>query len=297
MRQIEWDVAEERAYEDGLDRGVFYPADGTAGVPWNGLVSVSKDVDGGALEELFFDGVKYLDRMLNEDFKATLEAYDAPAEFKAASGRRQIAPGLYASHQARRTFGLSYRTLVGDGKQPAAKDYIINLVWNVTAQPSAKKSGTLSDAPTVTPRSWVLNAVPVDSDVMKPTAHFEVRSDEVDSDKLAALELALYGHVADDDILDGGDVDGSSSEPVIDGGSALASGEDVLDGGTANSSGIDVVDGNPGEGVVIDEGVDVVDGGNATGSGTTVIDGGGPTTDADTPARLPTQAEVIAILS
>ena len=45
-KKIVWDAEGERLFETGVDRGVLYPIDETgaygAGVPWNGLTSVSK---------------------------------------------------------------------------------------------------------------------------------------------------------------------------------------------------------------------------------------------------------------
>ena len=43
MAQLVWDKAEDRIFELGVDRGVFFPKDGDdylPGVVWNGLINV-----------------------------------------------------------------------------------------------------------------------------------------------------------------------------------------------------------------------------------------------------------------
>ena len=113
MSRVEWNLPGERFFEAGVDRGVLYPKLGQ-GVPWNGLVSVSENTSGGDLESLYFDGIKYADIIAAEDFQATVEAYSSPPEFAAADGMKMLSPGLFVSQQPRQTFGMCYRTLIGN---------------------------------------------------------------------------------------------------------------------------------------------------------------------------------------
>jgi hypothetical protein len=201
MTKLVWNQAGDRFYETGVDRGVLYPNPGV-GVAWNGLVSVSQNVSGGEVDGLFLDGIKYLDHVANEDFQASLEAFSSPAQFDACDGSRSLVPGLVATQQRRKTFGLTYRTLMGNDLLHTEYGYKLHLVYNATAAPSARANQTLNDSPDPSIRQWNIHTVPDASAVTyKPTAHFEIDSTKIDSAKLALLEDALYGTVDADPYL------------------------------------------------------------------------------------------------
>lgn len=189
---IKWNQPGERLYETGIDRCVLYPNAGP-GVAWNGLISVNENVSGGDADQLYFDGVKYLDVIANEDFQATLEAFSAPAEFAACDGTKALSPGLFATQQRRKTFGLTYRTLIGNDLEKNDHGYKIHIVYNATASPSAKTSKTISESVSPETRSWTINTVPEQATTYKPTAHFIIDSTLVDPYMLQDLELHLYG--------------------------------------------------------------------------------------------------------
>lgn len=197
MSRVEWNKPGERFFETGVDQGILYPRIGP-GVPWNGLVSVSENASGGEMESLYFDGVKFRDLVSYEDFQATLEAYAAPAAFAACDGTKQLSPGLFATQQPRQTFGLSYRTLIGNDLVGEAYGYKLHIVYNCTASPSSRTNKTIGatiDPPT---RSWQLNTVPPPATTFRPTAHLVVDSTLVDPYLMEDLETALYGRDATD---------------------------------------------------------------------------------------------------
>lgn len=195
MSRIEWNKPGERFFEVGVDRGVLYPRVGS-GVPWNGLVSVNENTSGGDLESLYFDGTKYLDVAGGEDFQATLEAYSAPAEFGSSDGQKALSPGLFVTQQPRKTFGLCYRTLLGNDLVGERLGYKLHLVYNCTAAPTGRNNKTLADNISPETRTWTIETVPPPASNFRPTAHIVVDSTKVDPYLMATLETTLYGRNA-----------------------------------------------------------------------------------------------------
>lgn len=193
MTRIVWSQVGERFFETGVDQGVLYPPNGAPGVPWNGLISVEEGVSGGEVEPYYFDGLKYLDFVLNEDFQATLTAFSAPVEFATCEGLKALAPGLSVAQQPRLSFGLCYRTRIGNDVDGVDHGFKLHLVYNATAAPTGRVSSTLNDSPEPSQLSWTIESVPPPATTYKPGAHFIIDSREVDSEKLATLEDALYG--------------------------------------------------------------------------------------------------------
>jgi hypothetical protein len=190
--KLVWNGNGDRLFETGVDRGVLYPRTGP-GVAWNGLISVSEDSEGGSVEQLYFDGIKYLDIVGAEDFKAQLEAYAAPPEFAPCDGSKALSPGLFATQQPRQTFGLSYRTLIGNDLLGQDYGYKLHIVYGCTAAPSQRASQTIAGQPTPSSRTWSITTVPPPANTFKPTAHFVVDSTKVDAGMLGDLESFLYG--------------------------------------------------------------------------------------------------------
>jgi hypothetical protein len=193
MSRLEWNPVGERRFETGVSHGVLFPRTGP-GVAWNGLISVSETIAGGEVQSLYFDGVKYLDIIANEDFQATLEAYSSPREFAACDGSKSLSPGLFATQQPRKTFGLSYRTLVGNDLEGIDYGYKLHIVYNCVASPAGRTNKTVSGSvPDPAARSWTINAVPPEASTYKPTAHFVIDSTLVNRFMLEDLESYLYG--------------------------------------------------------------------------------------------------------
>lgn len=192
MVALNWDLPGERFYEAGVDRGVFYPNVGS-GVAWNGLISVDESVSGGEQQPIHFDGKKVFDLIQNEDFQADIEAYSAPAAFRASDGIVSIAPGLFVTQQPRITFGFSYRTKIGNDIKYDDYGYKIHLVYNATASPTTRSNKTQSSGTDITPLKWTINAVPPPSSTFKPASHLVIDSSLITSAKLTSLENLLYG--------------------------------------------------------------------------------------------------------
>ena len=194
---LSWDQTGDRLFETGVDRGVLYPlsALGTypAGVAWNGLVSVSESPSGAEANPFYADNLKYLNLMSAEEFGCTIEAYTFPTEFAECDGSAAIVLGVLASQQARKQFGLCYRTKLGNDIDGQDHGYKLHLIYGALASPSEKAYSSVNDSPEPITFSWEVTTTPVAIAGFKPTASIVIDSTTADAAKLAALELILYG--------------------------------------------------------------------------------------------------------
>lgn len=195
MPRIEFDKVGERKFETGIDRGVLYPYKNgayTGGVAWNGLTSVSESPSGAENTDLYADNIKYLTMRSAEQLGLTVEAYTYPKEFEEYDGIAEIAAGVKFGQQSRGTFGLSYRTKVGDDLNQD-KGYKLHLVYGCSASPSDRGYQTVNDSPEAISFSWTISTTPVIVDGYKPVALITIDSTLVDPEKLSTLEDLLYG--------------------------------------------------------------------------------------------------------
>lgn len=197
MSKLVWDKTGERYYETGVKMGVLYPiqSDGkyTKGVAWNGLTAVTESPSGAEATPLYADDIKYLNLMSAEEFGATIEAYTYPDEFAECDGSASIATGVSIGQQARKTFGMCYRTVVGNDTESNDYGYKLHLIYGALAAPSEKAYATINDSPEAITFSWEITTTPVNVTGFKPTASITIDSNKADAIKLAALEEILYG--------------------------------------------------------------------------------------------------------
>ena len=195
--KIKWDEVGKRLYETGVDHGVLFPmGEDNAygkGVPWYGLSAVNESPSGGEPNAVWADNIKYLNLMSAEDFGATIEAYTYPDEFAECDGSAALTAGVYIGQQNRKTFGLCYRTTLGNDVDSNAYGYKLHLVYGALAAPSEKAYATINDSPEAITFSWEFSTTPVNVAGFKPTANIVIDSTKVDAEKLAALEKILYG--------------------------------------------------------------------------------------------------------
>ena len=203
MSKIVWDETGKRFWETGVKNGVLYPqkADGTydKGVAWNGLISVSNNPDGAEPNELWADNMKYAVLRSAETLNLSIEAYTYPEEFEPCDGMAHIetAPGLQIGQQPRQSFGLCYRTEVGNDTSSTPKYYKLHLVYGCSATPSDKDYETINDNPDAITFNWDIDTLPVDVPDLEPSAELIIDSRTADAEKLAAREGYLYGKNAD----------------------------------------------------------------------------------------------------
>ena len=196
MSKLVWDQAGERLYETGVKNGVLYPlVEGKypKGVAWNGLTAVTESPSGAEATALYADDIKYLSLTSAEEFGATIEAYTYPDEFAACDGSAELAPGVTIGQQKRATFGMCYRTIVGNDIDGNDHGYKIHIIYGALAAPSEKGYATVNDSPEAITFSWEITTTPVKVKDFKPTAYLVIDSTKVDAEKLTALEAILYG--------------------------------------------------------------------------------------------------------
>lgn len=197
MSKLVWDQTGEKLYETGVKQGVLYVQDKSGaypkGVAWNGLTAVTESPSGAEATALYADDIKYLNLRSAEEFGATIEAYMYPPEFAACNGEADLIPGVSIGQQNRSTFGLCYRTTLGNDVENNDYGYKLHLIYGASAAPSEKAYATVNDSPEAITFSWELTTTPVAVEGFKPTASLTIDSTKVDAEKLAALEAILYG--------------------------------------------------------------------------------------------------------
>lgn len=197
MSKLKWDQTGERLYETGVRNGVLYPlgASGTypKGVAWNGLTAVTESPSGAEATPLYADDIKYLNLMSTEEFGATIEAYTYPDEFAECDGSAALATGVQIGQQVRKTFGLCYRTALGNDVAGNDYGYKLHIIYGALAAPSEKAYATINDSPEAITFSWEVTTTPVNVTGFKPTASITIDSTKADAAKLASLEEILYG--------------------------------------------------------------------------------------------------------
>lgn len=196
MSKIVWDKTGEHFYETGVKNCVLYiPTEGvySKGVAWNGITAITESPSGAEATALYADDIKYLNLYSVEEFGATIEAYTYPDEFAECDGSAELVTGVKIGQQARKPFGLCYRTTIGNDTDGNDHGYKLHIIYGAMASPSEKSYNTINDSPEAVTFSWELTTTPVNVAGAKPTASITIDSTKVDAQKLAALEEVLYG--------------------------------------------------------------------------------------------------------
>lgn len=206
MTALVWDRTGEKVYENGVSKGVLY-LHNTSGVyneghAWNGLTTVTESPSGAESNKQYADNQVYANLYSAEEFGGTIEAYTYPDEWAECDGSASLQAGLTLGQQKRRSFGLSYQSLVGNDLDETA-GYKIHLVYGAKASPSEKAFATVNDSPEPIGFSWEFTTTPVEVGTIggttyKPSATLVIDSTKVDADALSDLEDALYGTAGSD---------------------------------------------------------------------------------------------------
>ena len=199
--RLNWDNAGERLFETGVRNGVLYPFGENKygkGVAWNGLTAVTESPSGAEATALYADDMKYLNLMSAEEFGATVEAYTYPKEFEACDGSAEVSEGVTIGQQERKTFGMSYRTVIGNDLEGNEHGYKLHLIYGALAAPSERAYSTINDSPEAITFSWEVSTTPVNVPDRKATSLLTIDSTKCDKAKLKQLEDILYGVAADE---------------------------------------------------------------------------------------------------
>lgn len=197
MAKLVWDKTGERYYETGVKNCALYVRDSEGtypkGVCWNGITAITESPSGAEATPLYADDIKYLNLVSNEEFGATIEAYTYPEEFAVCDGSAELAKGVKIGQQPRKSFGLAYKTTLGNDIDNNDHGYKLHLIYGCLAAPSEKAYATINDSPEAITFSWEITTTPVEVSNFKPTSHLEIDSTKVDAEKLTALEAKLFG--------------------------------------------------------------------------------------------------------
>lgn len=205
--QLAWDQIGEKKFEAGIDHGVLYVAGESGTYPkgeaWSGLTGVTESPEGAEANDKYADNIKYGSIRSAETLKGTIKAFTYPDAWKACNGEAEPATGVSVTQQARKSFGLCYRTLIGNDVDGIDHGYKLHLVYGATASPSERDHQTINDSPDMEEMSWEFDTIPVvintkvDGKTLKPSSHIIIDSTKVDPTDLATLEAALYGTAAE----------------------------------------------------------------------------------------------------
>jgi hypothetical protein len=189
--RIVWDKVGDRKFESGLDRGVLYLSDGSA-VAWNGLTSVIEAFDR-ETSPVYYDGMKINDLIVLGDFSASMKAVTYPDEFLEFEGLGEARNGVFLADQPSKSFGLCYRTQIGNDLEGPVTGYKIHILYNVTAIPHEKTYASFGEDPSLVEFEWDITAVPEEIPGFRPTAHIIINSTDLDPWLLEEVEEFLYG--------------------------------------------------------------------------------------------------------
>lgn len=198
---LKWDEIGERYFEAGTKKGVLYPYNTTTkaydnGYAWNGLTGVDESPSGAEATPMWADDTKYVNLISAEEYGFTIKAYTYPEAFEACDGTGSLVAGVSIGQQARKVFGFSYVSTIGNDTEGMDAGYKIHLIYGALAAPSEKSRSTINDSPEGVEFSWECSTTPVPVTGFKPTSVVEIDSRTVDKAKLTALEAILYGSTA-----------------------------------------------------------------------------------------------------
>lgn len=207
MTKLAWDKTGERRYETGVDRGVLYIPNALGvydhGYAWNGLTAVTESPSGAESNKQYADNQVYVNLVSAEEFGGTIEAFTYPDEWEQCDGSASPQTGISVGQQTRKTFGLCYRTLVGNDLEGQDHGYKLHLVYGALASPSEKAYATINDSPEAMTLSWEFTTTPYDvgttgGNTYKPISTITIDSTKVSASALANLEDLLYGTAGTD---------------------------------------------------------------------------------------------------
>ena len=206
MSRLIWDEPKDRLYETGISNVVLYKQNSSGeypeGVAWNGVTTVTESPSGADETALYADNIKYLSLRAAENIGGTLEAYTYPDEWKECDGRRSPIKGLEVSQQVRKSFGLAYKTILGNDIDDNDYSYKLHLFYNLTAAPSERSYATVNESPEAITFSWTLTSTPINMpNGLKASALLTIDASKFTTEQelknLHDLEDILYGKDAD----------------------------------------------------------------------------------------------------
>ena len=204
MSKLIWDKEDERFYQTGIDQMALYvKSSGTYqnGVAWSGVSGVTMSPSGAESNKIYADNIEYLNLISAEQLGLTITAYDYPDEFAQCDGTATPVAGVKFGQQARKEFGIAYRTRIGTNEEGDGFGYMIHLVYNCKAAPSERAYNTVNESPEAIEFSWSISTTKTNVEGYKPVASIDIDSRNFTTTaaaaKLKAFEEKLWGRDAD----------------------------------------------------------------------------------------------------
>ncbi len=205
MSKLKWNKVGERLYETGVDRTVLYIPNDVGvydeGFAWNGMIAITESPEGAESSPQYADNIKYLNLVSAEEAKLSLEAFTHPKEFEQCDGLISPAPGLTIGQQTRRTFGLAWRTKIGNDLVGDDYGYKLHLAYGCLAAPSEKAYNTVNDSPEAMTLNWDVSTTPISVEIidpatgnyLRPASLITLDSTVVEGAIMEIIEEMLYG--------------------------------------------------------------------------------------------------------
>lgn len=202
-KKIKFDELGKRFYETGVKNVILYRRNSSGayvdGVAWNGVTAITESPSGAEASPLYADDIKYLNLISNEEFGASIEAYTYPEEFGECDGSAALMDGVKIYAQPRKTFGLCYRTVIGNDIDNNEYGFKLHLIYGCLAAVSEKAYATINDSPEAITFSWEISTTPVEVEDVddghklgKPTAILTIDSTKfTDTTKKAKLNALI----------------------------------------------------------------------------------------------------------
>ena len=205
MTKLVFDEVGKRIYETGVSKGVLFVQDETGaypkGVAWNSLTAVNESPSGAEANDQYADNMKYLSLTGAENFEGTIEAFSSPSEFDVCDGMAEIAKGVSAHQQNRKSFGFAYQSIIGNDIKQNEYGTKLHLWYGCKAAPTERSHSTVNDSPEPANPSWSITSTPVDVPGHRPTSVLTVDSTKAKPEKWNALIDAIYGTASSEPYL------------------------------------------------------------------------------------------------
>ena len=197
MPVLVFDDTGNKAFETGVERGVLYPLNASNGLydtgyAWNGLTEVKEKPAGAGANPSYADNQKYLNLLSAETFSGEISAFTYPDAFGACDGTNEPYNGIVVGQQTRQTFGLSYKTQLGNDVSSDA-GYKLHLIYGALAAPSEKDYVSINASPAPVTFTWAFDCTGVNVSGLNATSLIVIDSTKVDSTALTNLNNYLIG--------------------------------------------------------------------------------------------------------
>lgn len=197
--RLRWDNNGERRYEIGVSKVVLF-VDGK-GEAWNGVTNITESPDGSEPTDIAADNIAAYAKLRSiEEHKGSISCYDTPRRFRRCTGEDVGIPGLNIRGQARKHFGLCYRSEIG-ADEVRGEGYKLHLIFNATVDPSESSYDSENDSPDVVEKEYEFTSIPASFPSGKKSSVMEINSLQVDPLTLSLLEDQLYGTAVSESVL------------------------------------------------------------------------------------------------